>query len=149
MDRSFTLPKVFTWGTFDGLHEGHKEFLKRVAQFGKLHVIVIPSAKKFENSGYYPVKTEDERRSDLLHFGKVENDNLIEDVFIDCFDYGLKSLITIQPDIFCFGYDQDADWDKGLIKFIKEQKMNTTLVRMLTQNGNGVHSSHRHKISSM
>lgn len=136
---------VFTWGTFDCLHDGHKEFLKKIGQLGRLYIIVIPSQKKFENSGYVPVKDEFQRRADLLHFGKVETIDLIEEVFIDCFEYGLKSILEVRPEIFCLGYDQDAIWDKNLIRFIRDHKMNTILLRTLTENGNGVHSSDRHK----
>ena len=33
---------------------------------------------------------------------QVKKNDIIEDVFIDCFVYGLKSMLIIQPDIICF-----------------------------------------------
>ena len=93
-------PKVFTWGTFDNLHEGHKEYLKRLHLLGRVYVIVIPSEKKFENSGYYPAKDAEIRKKDLLHFGQVENENLITDVFIDSLAAGLRTILEQQPELF-------------------------------------------------
>ncbi|MGH7492631.1 MAG: adenylyltransferase/cytidyltransferase family protein [bacterium] len=134
-------PKVFTWGTFDNLHDGHKEFLKRLSLLGILYVIVIPSEKKIENSGYRPIKDTETRKNDLLYFGRVENDNLIEEVFIDSYSEGLKSLLEIRPQIFCLGYDQNLIWDKYLIEFARNHELNITFFRMITANGNGVHTS--------
>ncbi|MCL4708556.1 adenylyltransferase/cytidyltransferase family protein [bacterium] len=144
---------VFTWGTFDCLHDGHKEFLKRLRQLGKLNVIVIPSEKKIENNGYRPLKDEFQRRDDLLNFGKIENQDLIEQVYIDCFDYGLASILAKRPNIFCLGFDQSEIWEKKIIEFMQEHKINATFIRILNENGNGVHSSRsqgqkNHAISS-
>ncbi len=134
-------PKVFTWGTFDHLHEGHKELLKRLNLLGTVYVIVVPSSKKFENSGYYPLKDAEERKKKLLHFGQVINTNLIADVFVDSYSDGLKSLLTHRPDIFCFGYDQNKIWDKRLVNFVLKHNLKTTFIQILNKNGRGIHSS--------
>ena len=110
-------PKVFIWGTFDCLHNGHKHFLMKASQFGILYVIVVPSFAKVINKEYCPKKTEVERKNDLIHFGKVEN-NIIENVFIDCFQYGLKSLMLIKPDVVVLGYDQNNIWDGLLLQLL-------------------------------
>lgn len=134
--------KICTWGTFDCLHDGHKEFLRKVSLLGELYVIIVPSHIKFENSGYYPLKDEKERKTDLLHFGKGESENLIADIIIDCFEDGMHSLLQIQPDFFAFGYDQNGPYDKQLIEFARIHNLSTTFIRMVSAHGNGVHSSH-------
>lgn len=111
------LPKVATWGTFDCLHEGHKEFLLKASQLGKLFVIVVPSFAKVFNKEYKPIKSVIERRADLIQFGKFHN--IIENVLIDCYQFGLKSLILLKPDIFVFGYDQNTVWDRLLPQFLR------------------------------
>lgn len=83
---------------------------------GKLFVIVVPSFAKVFNKEYRPKKSAIERRSDLIHFGK--NHNIIENVLIDCYQFGLRSLILLKPDIFVFGYDQDTVWDRLLPQFL-------------------------------
>lgn len=109
-------PKVATWGTFDCLHDGHKEFLLKASQLGKLFVIVVPSFAKIFNKEYKPKKSAIERRADLIQFGK--DHGIIENVLIDCYQFGLKSLILLKPDIFVFGYDQNAVWDRLLPQFL-------------------------------
>ena len=68
---------VATWGAFDCLHDGHKKFLLKASEFGKLNVIIIPSQIKFINKGYYPIKNEFDRKNDLLYFGKILHKNVI------------------------------------------------------------------------
>lgn len=133
-------PKIFAWGTFDNLHEGHKDFLKRIALLGKLHIIVVPSEKKYENSGYYPLKDAESRKYDLMRFSE-ENDNLIEAVHIDSYSNGLKSMLEHDPDFFCFGYDQSLEWQEKVMQFAKAHKLKTTFIRLAHANGGGEHSS--------
>jgi cytidyltransferase-like protein len=134
-------PKVFTWGTFDNLHDGHKEFLRRLSLLGRLYVIVIPSENKYENNGYYPEKDAPARKQELLFFGKIENNNLIEDVFIDSYSKGLRVLLEHNPDIFCFGYDQSAMWNQKLMDFCLQHNLKTTFIQVLNKNGDGTHTS--------
>lgn len=112
-----TIPKIATWGTFDCLHDGHKEFLFKASQLGKLFVIVVPSFAKIFNREYKPQKSAFERRADLIQFGK--DHGIIENVLIDCYQFGLKSLILLKPDIFVFGYDQNSIWEKLLPQFLR------------------------------
>lgn len=118
VDSKLDQPKVVaTWGTYDCLHDGHKEFLLKASRLGKLFVIVVPSFAKVFNKEYKPHKTALERRADLIEFGKVHN-NIFQDVLIDCYQFGLKSLILLKPDVFVFGYDQDTIWDRLLPQFL-------------------------------
>lgn len=122
--------KVFTWGTFDCLHDAHKEFLLKASEFGKLYVIIIPSHMALFNKGYMPAKNELERKSDLLKFGKIKNKNIIENVYVDCYQYGLKSMILAKPDIFIFGYDQKRIWDTLLLQFLNYHEICTRIIRL-------------------
>lgn len=133
--------RVLVWGTFDALHNGHKEFLKKARNYGRLYVIIVPSFMKQINKGYLPKKDEYQRRKELLYFGKVENDNLIENVYIDCFTYGMKSIFLIQPDIVIFGYDQKSIYDKLLLSLLKYYEINVSTINFPGANGDGSHSS--------
>lgn len=110
-------PKVATWGTFDCLHDGHQEFLIKASQLGRLFVIIVPSFAKIFNKEYKPKKSVIERRDELIQFGKTHN-NIIQNVLIDCYQFGLRSLILLKPDIFIFGYDQNTVWDRLLPQFL-------------------------------
>jgi len=140
--KSKNRPKVFTWGTFDQLHTGHKEFLRRLSKIGRLYVIIIPSEIKCTNTGLYPIQSEQERRNALLRFSKNDEEVIIEEVFIDSYSKGLSSLVNHRPEFFCFGYDQNSAFDENLVVFAKEKGLDITFIRMINKNGNGIHSSH-------
>lgn len=134
--------RIVTWGTFDCLHEGHKEFLVNASKLGTLYVIVIPSQVKRINGGHLPFESEFVRKKKLLQFGK--NNNIIEDVYIDCYMYGLKSMLLVRPDIICFGYDQSTFWKKILMKFLNYHDIYPTTIT-LSEYNKGIHSSHYRK----
>ena len=48
------MKKVFCWGTFDKLHEGHRKFLEDAKSKGDhLTVIVVSDGAVYENKGKY------------------------------------------------------------------------------------------------
>jgi cytidyltransferase-like protein len=56
------MKKVFCWGAFDILHQGHLEFLKDAKMHDNyLSVIAITDAACYENKGRMPKHTQVER----------------------------------------------------------------------------------------
>ena len=130
--------RVCTWGTFDGLHKGHTEFLTHASEFGKLLVIVVPSEVKLQNNGYLPLRNEYQRKQDLLLLGKGR---IIDDVVIDCYEWGLKSVLKFRPDIFVFGYDQSRYWKNKVLSFLRGHSINVR-EETLPKYNNGLHAHH-------
>lgn len=98
--------KVAVWGKFDGLHQGHIEFLRHARNLGdELYVILMPD-EVVKEKGKLPAE---ERKQGLL---KLE---FVKGVFIDSFDRtGLSSILELKPDIFAFGHDQNTKWESKL-----------------------------------
>jgi len=63
---------VAVWGTFDGLHAGHIEFLRRASELGNLYVLVVPDQAVLANKGQYPVYSEESRRSAIARLPFVK-----------------------------------------------------------------------------
>ena len=96
---------IFLWGTFDILHEGHTKLFQEASKLGNLYIIVLPDKRMRENKRI--MHNENKRRENLL---KTE---YAKDVFIDALP-DLKCFDLIPPDIFCFGYDQDIQWQEKI-----------------------------------
>ena len=86
--------KVATWGTFDLLHEGHHNLLRRAKDLGDfLAVIIIPDQEVHENKGRYPINNQEERAQNVRDFP------FVDEVYIDSLTSGLESVIALKPDI--------------------------------------------------
>lgn len=124
------------WGTFDNLHNGHREFLERASSLGSLHVIVVPDDAVFENKGRPPLFSAEERASQLRALPCIAG------VLIDSWQDGLESLRSLRPDYFCAGYDQEKEWEIRLLEFCKVNRLQVSFVRFGEYAG-GLHSSQR------
>lgn len=100
---------VFLWGAFDILHEGHFQLFREASKLGDLYAIIIPD--KFITEVKHIVHNEVQRREHLLKSGAVKG------VFIDALP-NIKCFNEVEPNIFCFGYDQDILWQKKLREYM-------------------------------
>lgn len=92
--------KVLTFGTFDHLHEGHKEYLRYAQSKGELFVVVARDANVQQVKGYQPDHNETERRAALQAEFPDANVRLGDER-----DY-LRPIADIAPDLIILGYDQ-------------------------------------------
>lgn len=130
------MKKVCCWGTFDLLHEGHKEFLKKAKELGDhLIVIVIPDRSVLINKKRNPIHSQDERAE------AVKNLEFVDEVIKNInFDDTLKNLEIIKPDLFVFGHDQNTEFEKRIKEFLQNNKINTYFVQLKEYAG-GIHTS--------
>lgn len=125
--------KVVAWGTFDGLHAGHLEFLRRASELGDLYVLVIPDEAVIANKGRSPLLSEEDRRSAVAQLPFVQG------CFVDCIETGLQSLSRIEPQVFCLGYDQQTTWEERLCECVRAVGLKVDFVR-LDEYAGGIHS---------
>ena len=58
--------KVMVFGTFDGLHEGHKNFFKQARKYGDYLLVVVGRDKNVEKmKGHLPQRNENERMKEI------------------------------------------------------------------------------------
>lgn len=115
-------PKTVTiFGVFDGLHDGHREFIHEAKKQGKkLVVIVAPDKIVNELKGETPIYNEVERINMLLNIKEI-NVVFLGDPEQDTYNI----LKRIKPDIIFLGYDQKALHDS-----IKKKIRDKTLPKM-------------------
>ncbi len=94
---------VLLFGTFDGLHEGHRQLLKRAAQYGQVTVVLAPDATVLRLKRRAPQYAFAERQAML------EESGLVSRVVPGDEDEGFYRCVTAErPDVVAFGYDQQA-----------------------------------------
>jgi len=119
------MKKVLVFGTFDGLHEGHKDFFRQAKEYGDYLVVVVGrdstvlSVKK-----KLPKQNENERldavqKAPHVDYARLGNEGISK----------YEILKEIKPDIICLGYDQTYFVEK-LTDKIKEFGLNIKIHRL-------------------
>src|SRR3989338_230403 len=121
-----SMKKVLVFGTFDGLHEGHKNFFKQAKEFGD-HLIAVVGRDStiVKAKGRLPKFGEQERLKALQECGMVDearlgNENMSPYIVIK----------EINPDVICLGYDQTHFTDK-LAAALKEMGLGHVKIERL------------------
>src|SRR3989344_1374579 len=95
---------VLVFGVFDGLHDGHRSFLREARRHGeRLIAVVAQDATVKYLKGRMPRKSLAERLADLTR------ENLADEIVAG--DESINSwniVATHLPDIICLGYDETA-----------------------------------------
>jgi cytidyltransferase-like protein len=93
---------VMVFGTFDGIHDGHRHFLKESKKFGdKLVVAVAKDTTVKILKGHLPEAPLPNR------IIKLKQENLADEVIPGDQEIGKWQIIKkLKPDVVCLGYDQ-------------------------------------------
>jgi FAD synthetase len=94
------MPRVLVFGTFDGLHPGHRFVLDEAAKRGDVSVVVARDANVERIKGYLPQYPENQR-VELLKEAYPDMHILLGDPS----DF-LAPVRGIEPDLILLGYDQ-------------------------------------------
>lgn len=118
------MKKVMIFGTFDGIHEGHRDLFRQATEHGD-HVMAVVARDETVLSvkGKRPQCDECDRIAALLHVDEID------DVI-----YGYVGGDKLQvvrdhtPDIILLGYDQEAFVDE-LYSLLDQDNVNFVIVR--------------------
>lgn len=98
---------VLLFGTFDLLHDGHRDLFRQAREYGnKLHIILARDATVLEVKGRAPHFSEVERKAHL------EQDPLVDTVQLGSLTDKYAALRDIAPEVIMLGYDQEVFVDK-------------------------------------
>ncbi|MBI1866137.1 MAG: adenylyltransferase/cytidyltransferase family protein [Candidatus Staskawiczbacteria bacterium] len=124
------MTKVLVFGTFDGLHEGHKALFRQAKEFGDYLIVAVSrdsTAKKNKNK---MPKFNEQKRLKM-----VQDYELVDEALLGREEHNpskdrYELILKIRPDVVCLGYDQAQFRDK-LEKELKEMNLYDTEVRIL------------------
>ncbi len=117
--------KVLVFGSFDGLHNGHRFFLREARSRGDyLIAVVAPDKAVRELKNRAPHAPHEVRRAAIL------SENLADEAVIgDERQDSWEILSRHKPALICIGHDQDA-LATALADFIKKENLPITLARL-------------------
>ncbi len=117
--------KVLVFGTFDGLHEGHKDFFRQAKEYGDYLVVVVGRDSTILKTKNKPPKfNEQERLKAVQESGLVDEARLGNEG-----SNPYKVIEEVKPAIICLGYDQTHFTDK-LEQKIKEMGLKIDVIRL-------------------
>jgi FAD synthetase len=134
--------KVLVFGTFDGLHKGHKDFFRQARHYGDYLVVVIG-----RDSTVGRVKKRLPQFTELDRQKAVQECGLVDQVVLG--NEGsdpYKIIEQIQPDVICLGYDQTHFTDKLTEELPKRGLAHVKIHRLEAFEPEKYHSSILHKI---
>ncbi|AWR99958.1 DUF357 domain-containing protein [Metallosphaera hakonensis] len=126
--------KVFVGGTFDIIHPGHIEFLRRASTLGRVYVAVSRDKNAEKVKGRRPINDENQRLE------VVRSIKYVYDAFLGDEEDFLKSVERVKPDIVFLGPDQHVDETK-LKEELAKRGINVEVLRMEKRINSWNHSS--------
>ena len=130
------MKKVMVFGVFDGLHEGHRAFLKEAKQCGDYLIAVLAHDHVVEHlKGRLP------RLNFADRFEHLKKEDLIDEIAIGDGNLGTWSVLEkYKPDVIALGYDQES-LGEALDEYLKNVDWYPEVKVMRDYEGNKNHSS--------
>ncbi len=133
--------KILVFGTFDGLHDGHKDFFRQAREFGDHLVVVVGrDSTIIKTKGRPPKFNEQERLAAVGAAEYVDEARLGNEAVLGEKFNPYKVIEEIKPDVICLGYDQTHFTEK-LAEKIKEMGLSIEIKRLKAYRPEMYHSS--------
>lgn len=115
------MAKVIVFGTFDILHEGHKNFFKQAKRYGDIYAVIARDSSVKKIKGFTPEQNEKTRQSN------VRKCKEITEALLGNEDDYYAIIEKINPDIICLGYDQN---EMELKEELKKRNLHPQIYRL-------------------
>ena len=113
------------FGTFDILHEGHRNLFLQAKQHGDYLIAVVATDKNTrEIKGRPPSQSEKERLEAVQSEFNVDLGVLGDEA--DPY----KVILTNKPDVICLGYDQKSCFEEKLSQKLAEFSLKIPIIRL-------------------
>ncbi|MCF7845773.1 MAG: adenylyltransferase/cytidyltransferase family protein [Candidatus Peribacteraceae bacterium] len=118
------MKKVLVFGTFDGLHPGHLNFLEQAGRHGRVFVVVARDINVKKLKRRKPHFSERRRLMQVARSGRV-----LRALLGDREDF-LRPIIKIQPDLIALGFDQRTFTPAELKTKLKKINLAPKIIRL-------------------
>lgn len=118
--------KVLLFGTFDMIHEGHRNLFRQALGLAKEVNLIVSIAR---DKNVARIKGRAPRRSEQQRLALVRKQPEVTRAVLGGSRDHLPHIIRLQPDIIALGYDQSA-YVSGLRAELKTAGLKTKVVRL-------------------
>lgn len=114
-----------TFGTFDRFHPGHEYYLREAKQLWDTLITVVARGETVER-----IKWKKTRDSEETRIENILRSGLSDIVVLWSLSDPYKVILTHNPDILCFWYDQNSFNNEKLETFLKDHHLSPRIVRL-------------------
>ena len=122
--------RILVFGTFDGLHEGHKNFFKQAKEFGDYLVVVVGRDSTVLKTKKHVPKYNEQERLKKVKLNEFTDEAMLgtenHDPRYDSYDI----IKETNPAIICLGYDQ-AKYENKLKNELKRMELTNIKINIL------------------
>ena len=116
--------RVMVFGTFDGLHEGHRDLFAQAKRHGDTLIVIVARDTTVEKvKGRKPRAEENER------LAAVKMDASVSDAYLGNTGEVYQVITDHKPDTICLGYDQQA-FTAELADWLVKQYRSIPIIRL-------------------
>ena len=130
------MKKILVFGTFDGLHEGHRDFFRQAKEYGDYLVVVVGRDSTVQRTKNKLPKFNEQERLKAVQECKFVNEARLGNEGNNPY----KIIEEVNPKIICLGYDQTHFTDK-LSQKIKAIGLAIDIIRLKPYKPEVYHSS--------
>ena len=131
---------VLVFGTFDGLHDGHRFFLREARKLGDKLIASVTTDEIIQRIKNHAPTYHLEERLQALEAGGLVHLAVAGDKILG--NWG--AIKAWKPDIVAIGYDQ-TKLEEELGEFITNENLSIQLVKISAHDGGRLHSRLLHK----
>lgn len=118
------LKTVLVSGTFDGLHEGHKNYFQQARAYGQRLICIVGRDAVVEK-----IKGRKPRYSEKERMAFVKKCDEIDRIYLGVLDNIFDFTASLAPDVIALGYDQTA-YTENLENEMKKRNLKAKVVRL-------------------
>ncbi|MBI2113340.1 MAG: FAD-binding protein [Candidatus Wildermuthbacteria bacterium] len=116
---------VAIFGVFDGVHKGHRDFLRQAKSHGDTLVAIVGRDAVVEKIKSKTPRFSQEQRMDFLRAEKLADTVVLGDEELSSY----RVLDQARPDVLCLGYDQES-LEKDIREWMKKKGISLPIVRL-------------------